>query len=255
MHFAKCRGPVWGAWLILLGALPAVSPISLRAQATAQQSQLSDLAVRAGLEARFQRVDEFQLSEGPAGAQGNFFISGDLKPRGQRGVATLQMNPDAAVAAVTTIADLLKVDLNEFTPRKVRESTDDHGVAHRRYEVFLQGWRVERFELVTHVREDGTLIAANGHVVRFLPDQLAQIREGVDKATVTEAEAEATVLPALAGVRDGDPKLERVISPDSPYVFWVVVVSTRNPLGSWKYYVDAQSGLVRNRINLLQTVR
>jgi hypothetical protein len=249
MRVGARRGRPSSPIFLIIGALQLLATVPLAAQ-SAREEQQSQRALRAELEAKFERVDEFQLNEGPEGLEGNFFISGNLAPRGQ--AAAQQRDP---AGAVEQLAQLLDIDLAEFSPRSVRERTDARETTHRRYEFFFGDWRVERFELVTHIRADGSLVAANGHIVRLAPDRLAQLREAVDRPVISQAEAEAAVLGALTGERDGPLKVERVISAGSPSLLWSVVVATRNPLGSWKYYVDAHTGVVRDRINLFQAAR
>lgn len=242
------RRPRLYAWVAMVISME--SPVSLLAQA--QDQPPSQTATRSALQEKFERIDEFRLSEGPDGARGRFFLSGDLTPRGQRPAVQANVDPAfSASAALTATADLLKIDASEFSPRQRTESRDDQGVTHRRYDFMFQGWRVEDFELVTLVRDDGTLIAVSGNVVRYSSPALAELRATANQVKVGAAEAQAIVLRSLEGVQNGSPSLERVIVPGSPYFFWTVDVGTRNPLGAWRYYVDAQSGVVRNRVDLM----
>ena len=239
--------PLCAQALLLLIALPTMS-----GSAQTTDSPQPQAALLAALQGKFERIDELQLSEWSTGARGRFFVSGDLTPRGQRAAAQTKLGPESAAAAALAIAsELLKFDMNEFAAKRTAESTDGQGVTHRRYDFVFHGWRVEDFALLTHVRDDGTLTAINGNVVRFLAADLSTLRSAVGQDVIDAGEAEAIVIRALDGRLDGNPRVDKVILTEPPYLFWTVDIGTRNPLGAWRYYVNAQSGVIRNRVDLM----
>lgn len=243
-------------WLSTVVLVVILAPNTAFAQEGARRVSSSDSAVRATLEQRFTRIDEFDLTVGPAGLEGNFFLAGNLTPRSPRSRAAFTSDQDPGLAALDSIADLLSVDFNEFAPRKRRESKDEHGISHHRYDLTLDGWRVEGFELMIHIREDGTVSAANGHLVRLLRSQLTELHTSIASTSlITAVEARAGVLGDLRGAQVGDVELERVVVRDPPHLVWSAIVGTRSPFGSWKYHIDARTGRILEKKSLLQAAR
>ena len=99
--------------------------------------------------------------------------------------------------------------------------------------------------MIMHVQQDGTLTAANGYLVRFTPDQIYEMRRAITGSSLISGErAKDEVLRALGPVSIEKIEFERIIQKDSPNLVYAVSVATHNPLGAWRYLVDAQTGKV-----------
>jgi bacillolysin len=131
------------------------------------------------------------------------------------------------------------------------ERTDIFGVTHLRYEQRYRGLRVFGRQLLLHLR-DGDVIAANGHFA-----------DGIDLSTTptvsdTGAAFAAGTGIAARGTRSvlGSPTLlVQVDGLDRARLAWLVTVSSSDPLGIWRVFVDARTGEVLRAYNDLHTAK
>jgi Zn-dependent metalloprotease len=132
-----------------------------------------------------------------------------------------------------------------------RQTTDAYGVTHVRYDQRYRGLQVFGRQLLLHLR-DGEVIAANGHFAN-----------GVELATAPAVSATGAAFTATGGISArggrslaGTPTLlVHVNGLDRARLAWRVTVSSSEPLGVWRVFVDAQTGDVLQAYNDLHTAK
>lgn len=246
------RGSSWSGsarFAAVVFAGISVLAVHLAGAAQTQEQPLPRAAVAAALQERFSRVDDFELSEYPSGARGQFSIVGDLRRRNAP-VVSQSRGRDASREALAEVIALLRIDQTEFTGSPRSETTDELGITHGRYQFSFRGVPVEGFEVLTHVSKDGVLTSASGNVVRFSAAQLESLRNLVGRTAITANQAEATARAGVRGKVAGAPKVGAIITETAPHLFWTVEIVTREPLGAWRLYVAAETGAIARRVNL-----
>lgn len=126
------------------------------------------------------------------------------------------------------------------------------------------GWPITGAWVRVDVAPDGRVFNVQNDLI---PNKVnakskgALVAEMQENIVLTEDEAKAKALEAMGSTAEapytvhGD--IEQVAYPvnGQPKVAWKVVLLRENPAGEWKVYVDAISGAVLDRVNLLREAR
>ena len=132
-----------------------------------------------------------------------------------------------------------------------RTATDEYGVTHLRYDQRYRGLEVVGRQLLLHLRGDA-VIAANGHFADAIELETAPTVS--DTGAAFAASGGIPVRGARSPV--GTPMLVvHVNGLDLARLAWRVTVGSARPLGVWRVFVDARTGLVLQAHNDLHTAK
>lgn len=160
---------------------------------------------------------------------------------------------------VKELAPTLKIDPADLKFDKINESILG---SHVLYQQQYQGMPISRAWLRVDIGKDGSVFQVMNDLVpqNFLAkaqQQTAKMKSATDKTAITGEEADARAIDAVRATLSGkatasEHELLYLPVKGVPALCWKVIVTTQKPAGSWKIYVDAYTGAIVERIDLLR---
>lgn len=196
------------------------------------------------------------LEDTPNGPKGRIHISGQIKPDNvpvlegdrawERGMAKGFFQQEAPILGVSNI--------DEIQERKVETTTGYYGdTTHIYYHRVINGLVLENSDYHVVVDSTRNISSVSAEVVPAPPE----LYEASKRASLDEDKAKKIVDDNLKAVSKNYKinKIEKIASPNAPYVVWLVDVTTKDTLGRWKYRIDAFSGEILDKKNALVNSR
>lgn len=142
---------------------------------------------------------------------------------------------------------------------KIKEVHRQGPITHVRFQQTHQGIPIHEGGYAVHLREDGRIDMANG-------DYYAEIDVSSTAPSVSEQTARQTAIRSAkqeGSVEPGEPfggeiESELVIYPQDDgtkfLLAWKVIVPTLRPMNTWRFFIDATTGAIVDRLNLTPTI-
>ncbi len=161
----------------------------------------------------------------------------------------------AAVAVMERVAAAYRINNAAQEFESYRVDADDQGFHHARLRQMAGGRRVVGGELIVHFNRRGQPYQVNG---RYIPNLSVDSTPHIGPlAALTAAGNDLAAMGLPVGHLWGTPEIviyARGVVPALAYEMTLTYTDAGAGAGCWRYWVDAQSGVVLNRYNDIRTV-